>query len=402
MNPRFSTIALILSLPILSPAEDWPRWRGPAFDGISKESVPKTFPEKLPVAWRAQVGIGFSTVSVAGDRVLTMGNTDAKDTVWCLNATSGEVIWKHSYDCELADRYYEGGPTATPTIHEGKVYTLSKMGHAWCLDLETGKPLWSRDLVADHGFELPEWSFSSSAYIDGPRVLYNVGRGGLALSAESGETLWMPETETSGYATVVPYASDKAEPHHLLFSAKALISFDSNTGKQHWSYPWKSSRDVNAADPIVTPCGIVVSSSGGTRMLKPIASGGTPEVVWEQHDLKWYFNAGVVIDDHIYSIHGTTHKPTELICTELKSGKTIWAEENFGNGAVTAAGDTVFLFDKGSLIIFRASPDGYKPLLEQKLAEGKCWTVPVLANGQVYCRTAEGDLIAVKLEGAAP
>lgn len=381
---------------------DWPHWRGPDFNGISSETVPAQLPEKLPVLWKAEVGTGFSTVSVVGDRVLTMGNNDEKDTVWCLSAESGEVLWKHTYDCELADRYYEGGPTATPTIHEGRVYTLSKMGHAWCLDLETGNPIWSRDLIADHDFELPEWSFSSSAYIDGERVLYNVGRGGIALDIETGKTLWMPSTESSGYATVVPFPSPEAPEQHLLFSAKALISLDSETGEQHWEFPWKSSRDVNAADPIVTEHGIVVSSSGGTQLLTLPESGFEPSMAWEQHDLKWYFNSGVVVGEHIYSIHGTTHKPTELICTDLKTGKTVWAEEGFRNGAVTAAGDTVILFDDGKLILFRATPNGYEPLHEQKLLEGKCWTVPVLANGQIYCRSAEGDLVAVKLVGQLP
>lgn len=389
-------------LSLSASAADWPHWRGPDFNGISLETVPETLPEKLPVLWKAKVGTGFSTVSVVGDRVLTMGNADEKDTVWCLSAKSGNVLWKHTYDCELVARYYEGGPTATPTIHEDRVYTLSKKGHAWCLDLESGEPVWSRDLVADHEFELPEWRFSSSAVIDGDRVLYNVGRGGIALDTKTGKTLWMPSTESSGYAAVVPYPSNEAPEQHLLFSAKALISLNSETGNPYWEFPWKSSRDVNAADPIVTEYGILVSSSSGTKMLALPTTEPKPTKIWEQHDLKWYFNSGVVIDDHIYSIHGTTHKPTELICTDLKTGRTVWAEEDFGNGAVTAAGNTVILFDDGKLILFRASSDGYEPIHEQKLVEGKCWTVPVLANGQIYCRTAEGDLVVVKLVSGLP
>ncbi len=402
MKIAIPAFALSLLLPAPASSNDWPRWRGPMLNGVSNETVPATIPDKLPVAWKAQVGTGFSTVSIVGDRVLTMGNSGDQDTVWCLSAASGEILWQHRYDCELDPLYYEGGPGSTPTIHGGRVYTLSKKGHARCLDLESGKPLWSRDLVADHGFELPEWSFASSPYIDGDRVLYNVGRGGLALSANTGETLWMPDTATSGYATVVPFSSKEIPLQHLLFSAKALIAFDSTNGNQIWSFPSKASRDVNAADPVVTDEGIILSSTNGTKMLKPSSLGSEAEVIWEQRDLKWYFNAGVVIDGHIYSVNGTTHRPTELTCTDLKTGEPIWSEEGFGNGAVTVAGDTAFLFDKGSLIIFRTTPKGYEPLLQQKLAEGKCWTVPVLANGQVYCRTAEGELIAVKLSGESP
>ncbi len=402
MKLTLNAFALSLLFPLIVNAEDWPHWRGPDFNGISSETIPDFIPDELPIAWRAKVGTGFSTVSVIGNRVLTMGNTGNKDTVWCLSAETGEVIWKHTYDCELDPRYYEGGPAATPTIHDGRVYTLSKKGHAWCLDLGTGDPVWSRDLVADHDFEIPEWSFSSSVLVDGDRALYNVGRGGLALDGQTGKTLWMPSTESSGYATVVPFSSERDHEQHLLFSAKGLISLDSQTGAPFWELPWKSSRDVNAADPIITERGIVVSSSSGTKLLKASASQLLPEEVWEQHDLKWYFNAGIVINDHIYSIHGTTHKPTELVCTDLKTGETVWAEEDFRNGALTAAGDTLFLFDDGYLILLRATPDGYQPDLKQKLAEGKCWTVPVLANGRIYCRTAEGDLTAVKLVGRLP
>lgn len=362
--------------------------------------MPLPLAETLPVAWKVEVGTGFSTVSVAGDRVLTMGNEGDRDTVWCLDAASGEVLWKHTYDCELDPRYYEGGPGGTPTIHEGAVYTLSKKGHAYRFDLETGEVTWSRDLLADHDFELPEWSFACSPFVDGDRVLYNVGRGGLALSRETGKTLWMPTTETSGYATVVPYPTPENPSVHLLFSAKSLLAFDSDSGESYWSYPWKSSRDVNAADPLVIGDRLMVSSSAGTEMLSLGEGRSEPEKLWKQHDLKWYFNPGVRIGDHVYSLHGTTHRPTELTCTDIATGETVWAEEGFGSGGLVAAGEVVIVFDNGMLTLFRASPEKYDPIHQQKILEGKCWTSPVLSNGRVYCRTAEGELAAVVLAGA--
>ena len=391
----FHPILAALILPGISFSLDWPNWRGPDYNGISKEAFPETLPDTLPIAWQAKVGIGFCTVSVVGDRVLTMGNENERDTVWCLDANTGEVLWKHTYDCELDPLYYEGGPGGTPTIHEGSVYTLSKKGHAFRLDLETGKVIWKRDLIADHGFALPEWSFAGSAFIDGDRVLLNVGRSGLALSKETGETLWMPSTETSGYATVVPFSQSGSDHYHLLFSAKGLIGFDSRTGEQRWEYPWKSSRDVNAADPLIAGNRIVVSSSVGTEMLIFEEGNKTPTPAWKQHDLKWYFNPGVMIGNYLYSLHGTTHRPTQLMCTDVDTGEIIWQEEGFGSGGLVAAGDTIIVFDNGLLTLFKASPEKYDLLLQQKILEGKCWTAPVLSNGRIYCRNAEGDLAAV-------
>ncbi|MEM9015755.1 MAG: PQQ-binding-like beta-propeller repeat protein [Verrucomicrobiota bacterium] len=376
-------------------AEDWPNWRGTNYDGVSKEVIPENLPDPLPLSWTANVGIGFATVSVAGDRVLTMGNTDEKDTVWCLDAVTGDVLWKHTYECELDPLYYEGGPGGTPTIHDGSVYTLSKKGHAFRLDLDTGEVIWERDLLADYSLELPEWSFACSPYVEGERVILNAGRGGIALSKETGETLWLPSRETSGYASVVPFDHQSSKATHLLFSAKALVGFDAETGEAAWEFPWKSSRDVNAADPVVVGDRLVVSSSAGSKMLD--LGSAEPEVVWEQHDMKWYFNPGVLIGDHLYSLHGTTHRPTELMCTDVETGEIIWAEEGYGSGGLMAAGDIVIVFDLGKLTLFRASPEGFKPLLEQQILEGKCWTAPVLANGRIYGRTAEGELACVKV-----
>lgn len=398
--PSMNSVGVILAtlvLPFsLAQAADWPQWRGANFDGIAEAQVPKSLPETLPVSWTANVGTGFSSFAAVGNRVLTMGNKDDRDSVWCLDAQTGRVLWQHVYDCPLDPLYYEGGPGGTPTVHGGSVYTLSKKGHAFRLSLETGKVIWSRDLLADHGLELPEWSFAGSPFVHEGRVILNAGRGGIALSANTGGTLWLPDTETSGYATIVPFQ----ENQHLLFSAKALLSINLSDGSQHWEFPWKSSRDVNAADPLVIGNDIVVSSSSGTMRIRPVRGQSDPDVVWEQKDLKWYFNPGVRVGNYIYSLHGTTHRPTELVCTDVETGATVWAEEGFGSGGLIASGDHVIVFDLGKLTIFPASPDGFEPILQLQVLDGKCWTAPVIANGLIFCRNAVGDIAAVKLPSA--
>jgi outer membrane protein assembly factor BamB len=377
-------------------AADWPHWRGPFYDGISREKIPAGLPAALPVLWRTQVGTGFSTVSVSGGRVLTMGNRDGIDTVYCLDADSGAVVWKHSYPCDPQPRYYEGGPSATPTIHEGSVFTLSKKGHAFRLELATGNVVWSRDLVADHKFELPEWSFASSPFIAGDLVLLNVGRGGLALSRATGETRWVGSTETSGYATVVPFPGDPSPATHLLFSARSLIGFEATTGRHVWELAARASRDINAADPVIRGNQALFSSSSGAKLIE-LAADATVKVIWEQPNMRWYFNAGVLIDNHVYSMSGTTHRPTDLMCTRFDTGEVVWTMEGFHSGAMTAAGGTVILFDSGQLTLFDASPEAFRPRLQQRVLEGKCWTVPVLANGRIYVRNATGDLACLQL-----
>src|SRR5712672_1496468 len=132
-------------------ANDWPRWRGPDLNGISKEtgwstSWPQEGPKQL---WKAAVGIGFSSVAVANGRVYTLGNKNETDTAWCFDAETGREIWKHSYSCPLDPTYYEGGPGSTPTVDGGKVYTLSKHGQLFCFDAASGKVLWDHDLMVE-------------------------------------------------------------------------------------------------------------------------------------------------------------------------------------------------------------------------------------------------------------
>ena len=387
----------VISFCFYTEAVDWPNWRGGKYDGITTEKLPRDLPKSLPVAWNAEVGTGFSTVSVQEGRVLTMGNANGKDTIWCLNSADGRVHWKYTYDCPLDPLYYEGGPGSTPTIFDGAVYALSKKGHAFRLDLKTGKVVWDRDLVKEHSFRLPEWSFAGSPFIYKDTVVLSVGRQAIALSLKNGVTRWMPSKETAGYSTMVPFKDDE----HLYFSAKSLMGISLKNGAAKWSYPWKSSRDVNAADPIaLEKKQLLVSSSIGTSLLD--LSSGKPVEKWKQRNLRWYFNPGIVIGEHVYSIHGTTHRPTELVCTELKTGKTIWSEEGYGSGGLMAAGNDVIVFDKGTLTIFEASPKEFKLRLRQTVMKGKCWTSPVLANQRIYCRNATGTLICLSLRAVKP
>ncbi len=397
MKPLF--IALLFLSPFLK-AADWPQWRGPAYDGISSETIPANLPAELPVLWRAEVGTGFSSVVVADDRVLTMGNRTLsgaeQDTVWCLSVDRGRERWSRSYPCPLDPLYYEGGPGATPTVSGDAVFTLSKKGHVHRIHLKSGKVEWSRDLVTDHQVKLPEWSFAGSPFVDGERLLLSVGRGGMALDINTGETLWISHPDTPGYATIVPYEAGGPTANRLFFTAKSLIGFDGATGKAAFEFPWTSSRDVNAADPVLVRNRILLSSASGAVLIEP--RGEKPEVIWEQKDLKWYFNPGVLVGGHVYSLHGTTHRPTELTCVDAATGKIVWSEPGFGSGGLIAAGKTVIVFDNGMLTLFDADPAGFKPRLRQQIMDGKCWTAPTLANGRIYCRNAAGQLACVSVE----
>jgi outer membrane protein assembly factor BamB len=131
-TPSFliQAFCLFSCLPVIQ-AADWSTWRGPTRDGISAEKDWNIAAEPK-VLWEAEVGLGFSSFVTAGDLVFTSGHADGKDSVFCLSAKTGKVIWTHAYPADLGDKYYEGGTSATPTLDEGKLYHLSRWGDLFC------------------------------------------------------------------------------------------------------------------------------------------------------------------------------------------------------------------------------------------------------------------------------
>jgi len=143
MKPDRVQLAALLALLGLFASEcamamDWPQWRGPNRNGISSETIPPFSPEGPKLIWTAAVGAGFSSCAITGGRLYTMGNANEQDIIWCLDAATGRDIWRHSYPARLDPQYYEGGPGATPTVADAKVFTINKWGKVLCLDTAKG------------------------------------------------------------------------------------------------------------------------------------------------------------------------------------------------------------------------------------------------------------------------
>jgi outer membrane protein assembly factor BamB len=383
-------------------AEDWPRWRGPGLNGISVEkgwsvAWPKEGPPQL---WKANVGTGFSSVAVATGRLFTLGNANETDTVYCFDAATGKELWRHAYACPLDAKYYEGGPGSTPTVEGDRVYTLSKRAHLFCLEAATGKVVWQKNLMEELGVKKADWGFAGSPLVEGSLLVLNVGDGGTAVDRATGQVVWTSGKDIAGYATPVPFAVG-AERAAAVFAGKALVARRIKDGQELWRVPWVEKWFINAADPIF---------SGDKVFISTFAKGGAllglgaepPAIVWSGKAFANHFNSGVLIDGHLYGIDGNTDAPPkDLRCVEFATGLVKWRYEGLGLGSLMAAdGKLIVLGDKGELVVAEASPTAFKPLARAQVLGGKCWTVPVLANGRIYCRNARGDLVCVDVRGA--
>jgi len=390
--------AMLLGLAVWLQAADWPNWRGPEHNGISQETDwfekwDSSGPKRL---WDASVGTGVSTVSVADGRVFTMGNKSNRDTVYALEESTGEILWRHSYSEPLSPLIYDGGPSATPAVDGEYVYTLSKTGKAFCLEASTGDEVWNRDLKQLYmDLPAPTWGFASSPLIHGDKVVYNVSSRGIALSKTTGSLKWKTASGTSGYATPVPYDHRGTEAF-IMFGPSYAYGVNAATGKQLWSKSFKSS-DINAADPVLYNGKIFLTSSSRDGELIEL-SGTSTSSQWKNRNMRTYLNAGVVIGDYLYGADSTTTRGNKVRCINMETGETEWTKSNIPCASITAAdGKLIILSHYGDLYIAEASPSRFMQLAMAKVITGTCLTVPILANRSLYVRNSRGTLYKLQM-----
>jgi outer membrane protein assembly factor BamB len=378
--------------------EDWYRWRGPHLDGISRETNwSSDWPAQGPkVLWHAQVGQGYASFVIADGRVYTTGNTADTDTLYCLDANSGEVIWKHAYPEPLGPKYYDGGTSATPTVDGDTVYQLSKQGQLMALTTDKGQVKWKLDVAKVTGAKLSDWGFGGSPFVLDDKLILNVGTHGVAVDKASGKVRWSSGKGQAGFSTPRPFSITKSSGI-AIFTGTELVGINPENGDRLWGFPWKTQYDVNAADPIFKDNQVFVSSgyrSGGAVF---DLSTGQARKVWANQNMHNQFNTSVLIGEHLYGITGQDGKPgSGIACVEFATGEQMWKDGAPAFGAIAAAGDRLIIMgEKGELMIARAQPTKFEILAQAQILGGRCWTTPVLANGRIYVRNSKGNVACV-------
>lgn len=377
----------------------WPHWRGPQGDGIAREALPADWPAAgLPEVWRAQIGIGFSSMAIAEGRLFAMGWKNDSETLFCLDPLTGKELWKHTYPGKKIDNLHDGGPGATPTIDSDFVYSLGREGQLFCLQAATGEVVWQKNLPQETGVPVPEWGFTSSPLIEQDLVIVDGGRV-VAFDKRTGKKVWQTDAFRPGYGTAVAFTRND-ERHVAVFNNDCLLVVKASNGEEVTRYPWESSYATTSTTPIVHEDTIFVSSGYGRGGALLKWNGDELEEVYDNKNMANHFNNSVLVDGHLYGIDGNTHNARlgKIVCMEHATGKLKWSQRGCGIGSLLVADDKcLVLTDEGELIVCQASPEKYQELAKARILEGLCWTVPVLAGGHIYARNAAGDLVCVKL-----
>jgi len=401
---------------------DWPQWRGPNQDAISKETglLKQWGPGGPPKAWTAEkLGAGHSTPSIAAGKIFGMGTRDGQDGMWALNEADGKELWFTLLD-KTKDVNQNNGPGGSPTYADGKVYGITNTGVLACLDAANGKVVWSTSFAKDFGAELPTngkwWGYNGSVLVDDSHVICLPGSATAAvtaLDAATGKVIWktsIPKWGNGfGYSTPVKatiagvpmyVALISGDPEHTL---GGVVGVDPKTGKLLWQYTRVGTEVAAIPCPIVRGDLVWCSCSygdGGSALLKiiPDDKGG-----FAAKELKYYAKkaAGVnnhhggmiLLKDHVYFGHDQNQGAP--VCVEFATGEIKWGPEKAPAGGL---GSSAYLFADGLfyvrfqnhvMTLLDLNPEGMKVVSSFKPAEftkQAAWAHPVIANGKLYLR----------------
>jgi outer membrane protein assembly factor BamB len=380
-------------------ADDWAEFRGPNRDNkISGVTLVADWTAAPKKAWEVDVGPGWGSFTVAGDRLYTMEQQGNDEAVICLDATTGKSAWKrpHTYPAFFKEKISGAGPRSTPTVKDGKVYTFGATAQLCCLDATTGEKVWQIDAreATKANPPSPFWGYASSPLVTRGLVVVCVpDKGTAAFSAKDGSLVWTAGKATHGYGSAQLTTIGGVE-QLLMMSNRGLESFDPESGKLLWEHVWLMPSGNRSLQPVVVGEGDFLVTSGvgavmGTRRVKVTKDGEQWEVSqqWET-DRKFspYFNDGVVYQGYFYGFSGAN-----FICVDLATGKLKWDEgSRHGNGQVLLfadAGQLLVTSEYDKMFLVKCNPADYEEEANAPTVPGKMWNHAAYSRGKLYVRS---------------
>jgi outer membrane protein assembly factor BamB len=221
-------------------ADDWPQWRGTHRTGISEETgLLKQWPKGGPkLLWeRKNLGGGYSTPAVVGERLYLMANREGMEYAVALAVKDGSQVWA----TEVGKVGRNQGPQypgtrSTPTVEGDRIYALGSDGDLACLEKDTGKAVWAKNLKKTFGGAPGAWAYSESVLIDGDKLICTPGGKKatmVALDKINGETIWegaIPKGDAAGYASPIAVEVGGIR-QYVQFVGGGVIGVDAKTGK---------------------------------------------------------------------------------------------------------------------------------------------------------------------------
>lgn len=413
-------------LPADAVTEEWPHFLGPRFNAATNETRllsawPKTGPR---VVWEMASGEGYACPVIRGGRLIYFHRVDGRETVDCLDPETGRRFWRFGYPVTYEDRYgFSPGPRSSAVIDDGRVYVVGVTAVLHCLELETGKVLWRRDLMSE--FKIPQYFFGygTTPFVWQDRLIVNVGGKAMdgvsgtcvaAFDKRTGKTLWEVEDAWgAGYASPIVAKVGGREVALVIAAGESrpsqggLLTIDPRDGRVLDRFPWRARayESVVAGTPIAIGANRVFISEcyekGGT--LLEFDANLKPRQLWTQRGFGLHWMMPLLGPGQIFGFAGRNPPDTEFKCVNVDTGEVLWHDDtrfeadgrlnSFFRASLLRAGERVFcLGEDGWFAEFELTPRGFTTRQRVRLFEAhSTWTLPALSCGLLYVAQNERD-----------
>jgi outer membrane protein assembly factor BamB len=384
--------AVVLSLAPQALAQteaNWPQWRGPNRDGISKETgLLKQWPTGGPsLVWKATgAGRGYSSFSIANGKLYTMGLRGDREFVIAFDIATGKEAWATAHGSAFRNDRGDG-PRGTPTIDGDRLYALGGNGDLSALDARTGKILWSKNVLREFGGQNIQWGISESPLVLGNKVLVNAGGRGasiVAFNKTDGSVIWKSQSDEPGYSSGMPLDVNGLT-QVVFFTASRALGLDSKDGRLLWEYERPANNVANVATPIIRANRIFISSDygtgGGVIEIKP---DNKAQEIYFNKDMRNHHSSSVLVGDYLYGFSSSV-----LTAMKFDTGEVAWKDRSVGKGSLVYAYGNLYCFSENGVVgLVEATPTGYKEKGRFRIQQDSLptWAHPVVAGGRLYLR----------------
>jgi outer membrane protein assembly factor BamB len=374
---------------------DFPRYRGANGDGQVRGLRLASDWSATPaqVRWQQPIGGGYAGFAVAGSVAITAEQRGPREAVVCYDRATGKQHWEYLYDAYHQDVMGDG-PRATPTIANGRVYSLGALGDLVCLDGQTGKRIWSVNILTDSAAQKVLWGQTGSPLVVDDWVVVQAGvnpdapagRSLVAYHQADGKRGWAVGQRKASYSSPL-LATVAGVRQIVMFDADGLTGHAISDGAELWHHDWRTFSDMNTIQPV--PVGndrffIASEADNGGMMVQVSYTEGkwATREVWKNRHLCAKFANPVAIDGHLYGL-----STGRLVCVNAETGAKMWKEGNFGMGQVLAVGAHLLIVsDQGDVCLVAADPKQFRALARLRVFNDKTWNTPAIAGKELFVR----------------
>jgi len=386
--------ALLVGAVSSAAAQDWPQWRGPARDGVAAAfDVPASWPDMLQRHWSVEIGLGYASPVLIGDRLYLFTRQGDDEVMTALDAATGETLWRTSYAAPFnmnpSTARHRAGPKSTPTYSNGRLFAHGMTGTVTAYDAAGGEQLWQ---YPGTGLT-PLFHTSMSPLVVGDLVVVHVGGhndGALtAFDVASGAVRWSWDGDGPAYGSPMLFELGGTR-QVVVFTQEHFVGVSLETGTLLWSRPFTTPAVTTSQTPLLHEDLVIQTgrANGVTAFrVRPDGGGWTTEDVWHTDEVGLHMTNGVINEGVLY---GLSHLNSgQYFGLDLDTGEVLWTSppRQAENASLLRSGNTILsLEDDAELVVLAHSRSGFDPVQRYAVADSETWTAPTLTGNRLFIK----------------